>query len=405
MTQFKMRKGLGHVFGRALAALWGLAVSVPGMADAQPAFYMVSEQELAGRAGTVIRQEPIGGAPLGASAYRVLYRSTGLHGEPIAVSGVVIVPAHRPPVGARPIVAWAHPTTGVVPRCAPSQAFFFFQSIQGLREMIERGYVVVATDYPGLGTPGPHPYLVGVSAARAVLDSVRVARLMPDTGGGQRFIVWGHSQGGHAALFTGLLANDYAPNLNLLGIAAAAPATDLAALLVDDFETAGGKSLMAMALWSWARVFGAPIDRVVDPTAMAAVDQLADECIESIFDLIVRRRSERPLERAFLTVKNLAEVEPWRSLLVRNTPGPLPHNIPIFLSQGTADKLVAPQVTYSYARALCKAGSAIRMLVMPDVNHGFIARDSARAAVDWMADRFGDRAVPNDCSKVMTGAL
>jgi hypothetical protein len=70
------------------------------------------------------------------------------------------------------VLAWAHPTSGVVPRCAPSLAFFRFQMIAGLREMLQRGYLVVATDYPGLGTGGPRPYLVGVSEARAVLDSV-----------------------------------------------------------------------------------------------------------------------------------------------------------------------------------------------------------------------------------------
>jgi acetyl esterase/lipase len=78
-----------------------------------------------------------------------------------------------------------------VPRCAPSLALFIFQQIQGLRQLTEHGYIVVATDYPGLGTPQTHPYLVGVSEARAVLDSVRAARSM---GGAQnRFAVWGHS--------------------------------------------------------------------------------------------------------------------------------------------------------------------------------------------------------------------
>ena len=57
------------------------------------------------------------------------------------------------------IVAWAHPTSGVVPRCAPSLARKRFQFIAGLKEMLARGYAVAATDYPGLGTPEVHPYL------------------------------------------------------------------------------------------------------------------------------------------------------------------------------------------------------------------------------------------------------
>jgi alpha-beta hydrolase superfamily lysophospholipase len=74
-------------------------------------------------------------------------------------------------------------------------------TIWGLAEMMARGYVVVATDHPGLGTPGMHPYLIGVSEGRAVLDSVRAARDLPDAGASNRFVVWGHSQGGHASLY------------------------------------------------------------------------------------------------------------------------------------------------------------------------------------------------------------
>ena len=142
----------------------------PHRASAQSVFYLASRAELAGRPGTLIRAEPMHGAPDNAAAYRILYRSTGLHNEPIAVSGIVVVPEGPVPAGGRPIVAWAHPTTGVVPRCAPSLALFVFRQIQGLRNMVQRGYVVSATDYPGLGTPGPHPYLVGISEGRAVLE-------------------------------------------------------------------------------------------------------------------------------------------------------------------------------------------------------------------------------------------
>lgn len=119
-------------------------------------------------AGALISMTPLGGAPDGASAYRIVYTSTGLSGDLVLVTGVIIVPAGREPLGGRPIVAWAHPTTGIVSRCAPSLARVFFSSVQGLRAMLARGYIVTATDYPGLGTPEVHPYLVGISEGRAV---------------------------------------------------------------------------------------------------------------------------------------------------------------------------------------------------------------------------------------------
>jgi acetyl esterase/lipase len=386
-----------HEFALALviAAFLGFA----DRAAAQTPFYEAPPSALVGAPGTLIRREPMDGAPLGAAAYRVLYRSTGLDDKPIPVSGVVIVPQGDPPAGGRPIVAWAHPTSGIVPRCAPSLAIFVFQQIQGLRSLIDRGYVVAATDYPGLGTPGPHPYLVGESEARAVIDSVRAASTLPGAGEGNRFIAWGHSQGGQAALFTGMIAKSYAPELTLLGVAAAAPATDLATLMTDDIDTVGGKNITAMTLWSWQRVYGAAMDKVVDRRAIPTVDQLAKECIEGPFDLVVRQRTEKPLEQYFLTAKGPAHIEPWRSLLVKNTPGALPPEIPVFIAQGAKDLIVRPEVTQTYETKLCNAGSKVRMLTLPNIGHGRAAQVSTLAAVNWMTDRFASRPPPDDCKR------
>jgi acetyl esterase/lipase len=366
-------------------------------AAAQGAFYKATDSEIAGPVGSLIRKEPRVGAAAGATAYKVLYRSTKPDGTPIAVSGIVILPAGRPPAGGWPIVAWAHPTTGIVPHCAPSLALFVFQQMAGSRRLLENGYAIAATDYPGLGTPGPHPYLVGDSEARAVIDSVRAARSFPGLENSTRFAVWGHSQGGQAALFAGMIAKAYAPELELVGVAAAAPATDLAALMTADLNTAGGRNLTAMTIWSWAKVFGAPMRNVIEPAAMPVVDALINQCIEGAFDLYIREKMSAPLARIFLSVKNLATLEPWESLLAQNSAGDLPGEIPVFLSQGSADGLVRPQVTQAYKDRLCKAGSKVRMLVMPGVSHGFIGYDSADAAAGWMADRFKGSAPPSDC--------
>jgi acetyl esterase/lipase len=386
---------VGRILFAALAAC-GLLAEI-GAARAQSAFYQASNAEIAGQPGTIIRQEAMVGAPAGASAYRVLYRSTSPDDVPIAVSGVIIIPAGDPLPGGWPIVAWAHPTTGIVPRCAPSLAIFIFQQIAGSRELLEQGYAIAATDYPGLGTPGPHPYLVGESEARAVIDSVRAARSFPGMANSSRYAVWGHSQGGQASLFTSMISKSYAPELQLVGAATAAPATDLATLMTDDLNTSGGRNLTAMTVWSWARVFRAPIDSVIAPAAMPTVNLLATECIESLFDILARNKTSEPLAQEFLAVKNPAALEPWRSLLVRNSPGVLPTSIPVFLAQGSTDGLVRPQVTMDYMHRLCEAGSRVRMLIMPNVNHGLAGRDSAGAVVGWIGDRFAGRAAPSDC--------
>lgn len=374
------------------------ALGLSSAAMAQVPFYVPQPGEVQGPPGSVIRQELVFGAPFGTIATRILYRTTSPNGTPIVASGIVIAPAGPMPPGGRPVIAWAHPTSGVVPRCAPSLALTFFQSVQGLLPMVERGYVVVAPDYPGLGTAGPHAYLIGDAAARAVLDSVRATMAMP-TGAGNRFAVWGHSQGGHAALFTGLTARRYAPDLTLVGVAAAAPATDLGALLRDDFTTQGGKSLTAMALWSWTRVFDAPIEQVVAQDAIPTVNALAEICIESLLDIYTRQVTELPLQRKFLIVPDITRVEPWRNIMLRNSPGPLPRDIPVFIAQGTADNIVPPTVTAAFVRRQCRTGSAVRVVLMPAIGHAFIARDAAFAAVQWMGDRFAGVPPPSDCGR------
>jgi acetyl esterase/lipase len=392
MTGFKI-----HVRGIVGAATLLLGLATGSTAMAQGAFYDAAPDEIAGSPGTVIRTEPLSGAPLGADAYRVLYRSTGLQGEPIAVSGVVVIPRTAPPAGGRRIVAWAHPTSGIVPRCAPSLALLLFQQIMGSRDFMREGYIIAATDYPGLGTPGPHPYLVGASEAHAVLDSVRAARAVAGAGAGNRFALWGHSQGGQAVLYSTILARKYAPELELVGVAAAAPATELGPLMEADLPTPGGKNLLAMTLWSWARVFNAPIEKVVDPAAMPAIDRLAAVCIESVLDMIPRQAVARDLEKRFLTVDNLTQLEPWKTLLADNTIGLLPKEIPVFLAQGTKDDTVDPPVTAAYAKRLCAAGSAVHFMSLPGVGHAFAARDSAAAAIAWMGDRFAGTPAPSDC--------
>ncbi|MEH1130515.1 lipase family protein [Micromonospora sp. CPCC 206061] len=111
-------------------------------------------------------------------AWRILYATTREDGSTAVASGVVLASAALPD-GPGPVIAWAHGTSGIVPGCAPSLAasdFFAPSVIPGVEQMVARGWVLVATDYVGLGTDGPHPYLIGEGEARSVLDSVRAAR-------------------------------------------------------------------------------------------------------------------------------------------------------------------------------------------------------------------------------------
>jgi alpha-beta hydrolase superfamily lysophospholipase len=315
------------------------------------------------------------------------------------VSGAIYFPSGAPPAGGRHVLAWAHPTTGVVRSCAPSLIPDNAGLIWGLADMLAHGYVVVATDYPGLGTPGIHPYLIGDSEARSVLDSVRAARNLPKTGATNRFVVWGHSQGGQAALFTGQIAARYAPELKLVGVAAAAPATYLVELFDSDKNSPTGKELTAMALWSWSKLYNYSITNVVEPNAMKAYETMARDCIESVPEFEALDRAERPLQREKFLKINPAKVEPWRGIMLRNTPGQAPAGAPVFLAQGLADTTVPPPVTKRFGKALCAKGTRVSFVVMPGVTHTFAAKDSVRAALKWMAARFRGAPAPSSCKR------
>ncbi len=375
-------------------------------APAPGPFYSAGALPAAGKPGDILRVEAMPGAPCWLSASRVLYLSTGLDGALLPVSGVVLAPRGPVPPGGRPVVAWAHPTTGVAPGCAPSLlGRHFFEGtlgvpggrIPGLSELLAAGFAVTATDYPGLGTPGPHPYLVGESEGRAVLDSVRAARRLAEVGASRRFAVWGNSQGGQAALFAGQLAAAYAPELSLVGVAAAAPPTDLAALLEVGLGTDVGKVLAAYSFWAWSRVYDASLSTVVSPAQLPVVDAVASTCVAYPWQGLEALSAAKPLREGFPSVK-AGTVQPWQTLLARNRAGQSAAGAPVFIAQGTADNIVDPAVTSAFVASLCRHGEAVRYQQMAGVGHLEAGDRAAAAAVGWLQDRFAGRPAPNDCA-------
>jgi len=319
------------------------------------ALYDVKPGDAVGKPGSIIRVWPLeGGGPGGANAFRILYRSTSPAGEPIAVSGAIFIPPGSPPPGGRNVIAWAHPTSGVVEDCAPSLMPDLAGMIWGLAGMMAQGYVVVATDYPGLGVPGMiHPYLIGPSEGRAVLDSVRAARDLPDAAASNRFAVWGHSQGGQASLYAGELAASYAPDLKLVGVAAAAPATYLVELFDADKTSSEGKELTAMTVLSWSRLENLPVTTIVEPDAVPAFEETARACIESLAQFEAINKDEHPLQTIQFLKADPSETEPWKGIMLQNTPGQAPAGAPVFIAQGTADTTVRPEITKQFGDHLC----------------------------------------------------
>lgn len=381
-----------------------LAVTLgTGPAAAKPispldVFYTVRPEDLAGAPGTLIRAAPIDIMSVyRAKAYRILYVSRNLKGEKIGVSGMMVV-STLPGRGAmRPVVAWAHPTTGVAHKCAPSMRSDPL-AIPGIKDMIANGYTVVATDYPGLGTPGPVPYLIGIGEAQSVLDSVKALRTMPEAQAGGEFVLWGHSQGGHAVLFAAGLAKSYAAELKLLGVAAAAPATNLAALLRADVDTIPGRILAAMTLLSWSRNFGFPLDGLLTEDTIEVMEHIDRSCVDKLSGKLDALSAEQDLGANYLNY-DPGSRQPWRGLLADNNPFYGLITVPTFIAQGADDTLVRPEVTAGFVTSLCRSDKSVRYVMMPKTDHGAIAERSAAQAVAWMEERFRGGRAANSCVK------
>ena len=308
--------------------------------------------------GALIRHERFErGIPDDAVAWRILYTTTRDEGQPSLASAIVVAPAAET-AGAREVIAWAHGTTGVDETCAPSvlEGTFTTGAFFSAERVIDEGWVLVAPDYVGLGTAGPHPYLIGQGEARPVLDAVRAARRMDELRLAERTIVWGHSQGGHAALWTGVIAPTYAPEVNVIGVAALAPASDLLALMDTLPSVTGGSIFAAYTLSAYADIHDDVdlIDYVV-PGGDIKVEQIAGRCLAepsvltSVLSSIAVGFSSF---RADLTSGQLAE------RFAENIP-PYTIEVPLLIGQGAADSLVEPAMQDGYVQGLCEAGREV----------------------------------------------
>ena len=235
-----------RVVGAVLALVVALAAAgvASRLDEGRPsvdAFY-TPPTDVAQEPGHLLRAEPFTqGIPDSAKAWRILYTTTRDEGQPAVASGIVMVSDDAPP-GPRPVIAWAHGTTGFARPCGPSllDEPFVAGALPAEAQLLDRGWALVATDYIGLGTAGPHPYLIGQGEGRSVLDAVRAAHQHDQLDVADETVVWGHSQGGHAALWTGVLAPTYAPEVDIVGVAAIAPASDVVGLADHLGDVTGG---------------------------------------------------------------------------------------------------------------------------------------------------------------------
>ncbi|WP_240658842.1 alpha/beta fold hydrolase [Microbacterium sp. CPCC 204701] len=346
------------------------------------AFYEQPPDAAAGEPGSLVKLDALLGAPFASRAWRLMYRTTDVHGDPAVATGVLVVPLTPAPAGGRTVVSWGHPTTGAARECAPSYGFDPFLGIEGLRFLLDRGYAVVATDYVGMGTDGVDSYLVGATGGNAVLDAARAARAVPEARATDRVVLWGHSQGGQAALFAAERASRYAPELAILAVAAAAPAADLRGLMSAHLDDISGVTIGAYAFTAYAQVYAeAPLDGILTSAALETVPEMNELCLLS--HLSELHRIGAPLVGDF-TTRDPTTSEPWATLFAENSAGSEAFDAPLFLAQGLADELVVPADTERFARHEASLGMAVTYHEIPFADHGTVAYLALPTMLGWL---------------------
>lgn len=321
----------------------------------------------------------------GSRAWRILYRSRGDGGEPIVVSGLLVVPSGPAPTGGFPVVSWAIGTPGIADVCAPSR---YPPVVPRLGRLLRAGFAVVASDGEGLGTRGPAHYLIGQSEAQTLLDAARAARGLPGLRVSRRVGLWGYSSGGHGVLFAAEAAAQYAPELEILGTAAVSPVVDVERFIapVDDHP-----GFTFITVGAWAKVHGIDTRSIFTPRAQARVPRLRTECALTLaFDWPLWRRVD-------LLRHDLRTTSPWRELMADELAGEDPVEGPLLVIHGLRDSIVVPGPSLSLVRRQCRAGVAVTWSPIAGEDH-FIADTTGAQVVDWLAARAAGVPATSTCA-------
>lgn len=384
LTKSTKRVGLGMV-AVVYAAVMAIAALVPITASAAPNISAIP-------VGTVLSTAPMTLAaelqPL-AIGKKITYISTDIRNEKIVVSGAVITPKKR--VAQSNIVAWAHGSTGLADQCAPSKNadVFWPEAVTAVQSYLQNGWTVTATDYAGLGTPGDHPYLMGESGARAVIDSVRAARKLDDRLT-KNWVVSGHSQGGQAGLFAGEIADTYGTGLSLKGVVAMSPVSN-AEIIASMIAGTPGQGYLVMGLLGLAAIDSAVnVDALLAQPAKDLLPVTQNGCLVEILYAYANLTADELLVGGALPEEVVGKLAAYAN------PAQQASTVPVLLVQGTADQDVPADLTYYLQYQICAYGTSTYLHVI-DADHIMTPIVSVEFVADYISARFAGQPAPSNC--------
>lgn len=337
--------------------------------------------------GSLIWARPAPG-PSGSQSFTILYWSRKVSGEPVAVSGVVYAPTTGPAgSGPPPIVSWAHGTEGLDDRCGPSK----FSGRLGTDpyalalRTLEAGRTFVASDFEGLGTPGDHPYIVSQAVARNAVDAIHAAADLTGWESRAPGVVVGHSEGAAAAMFAGARGQAEAPDVDLRGVVAISPPSNLTALVsVLNRGPYAGYMTMAVSGMYTAYPELRTTEALLTPAGRASLAKVKTQCSRPILE------DAYFMDAGTLGVDRVLTAPPVVARLNENDPLSLPTlATPTLVLQGDRDDTIPVEATRRLVAGLCSRGAPIHGVFVPGAGHVDVIERGKDQVDSFLADRLG----------------
>jgi len=386
----------------------------------------------------IIKKEQVKTSIEGAQAWRIAYISSDVSDRKTISTGLIVAPIGKAPLEGRPVMAWAHGTTGTAQSCGPSQVInpavplnqYFLvggnswtdYGIPNLEEFIKEGYVVVATDYQGLGGGGKHQYAVAGTNGRDLINSARAAISMLDVGASHRTIFYGWSQGGGATIAAASLGaylnkkGSVADDLQVLGFVALAP--DDAGVMIQNAtkdQASADKAIngliqlfsdnifnfshFAMTIWGTQAAYPhLKLSDIFTDQGANVVDQvLSNKCMHVVADTLNYTYGNQ--FKTLLTDKPTNTMA-WVKALIDGSVLPIKPVAPVVIYWGSKDTAVPPIMHELYQKQMCSMGGNIERIQLPgEQTHFSTPGVSAPMYLRWVKDRIAGKPLPNGCPK------
>lgn len=403
-----------------------------------PFYEDVAKMTPNGKLGQIIKKEQIKTSVKGAQAWKIAYISSDVADRKTISTGLIVAPIGQAPKEGRPILAWVHGTTGSAQNCGPSQIInpasplneYFLMNgnswtdygIPNVEQFINEGYVVVATDYQGLGGGGKHQYAIAGTNGRDAINSARAASSMKEVGAGKKTIIYGWSQGGGATIAAASLPEyqaqqgTAADNLQYLGFVGLAP-DDIAIVLpklptdeaganklLNEFTQANVPNIFlfahyVMALWgSEAAYPNLKLTDILTDEGAKVVNQLAsNKCVHVMADSFNYAYGDN--------YKSLIKPQPsnamaWIKAFKEGSVKPVKPVAPVVIYWGTKDTAVPPVQHELYQKQMCAMGANVQRIQLPgEQTHFATPGVSAPMYLSWVKDRVAGKPLENGCPK------